>query len=38
MDKQVIIRVLFFAGSKDLAGLSETTLQVKSRISFEELK
>jgi molybdopterin converting factor subunit 1 len=38
MDRQVSIKVLFFAISKDLAGKSESSLKVKSKISCEELK
>lgn len=35
---QVDIKVLFFAISRELAGISESHIKVKSRITFEELK
>lgn len=35
---QVDIKVLFFAISRELAGISESSIKVKSKISFEELK
>lgn len=36
--ERVTLRILFFAASKDLAGVSQSTLEVPSRISFEALK
>lgn len=35
---QVDVKVLFFAISRELAGKSESSIKVNSRISFEELK
>lgn len=34
----VTIKVLFFAVSKEISGKSESELQVKSKISYDELK
>lgn len=36
--ERVKLKILFFASSKDLAGLNQSTLDLPSRISFEELK
>jgi molybdopterin converting factor subunit 1 len=36
--ERVTIKVLFFAASKDLAGVNQSTLSLPSRISFDELK
>lgn len=38
MEDQVVIRILFFAASKELAGIKETSLKVEKSISFERLK
>jgi molybdopterin converting factor subunit 1 len=34
----VDVKILFFAASKELAGKNETTLSIKKKISFTELK
>lgn len=34
----VTIKVLFFAASKEISGLSESELRVKSKITYDELK
>lgn len=35
---RVNLRILFFAASKELAGVNQSTLELPSKISFEELK
>lgn len=35
---QVQVKVLFFASAKEVSGKSEDSLQVKSKLSYEELK
>lgn len=35
---EVTVKVLFFAIAKELAGTSQSSIKVKSKISFEELK
>lgn len=34
----VTVKVLFFAASKEIAGRSEAEFQVKSKVSYDELK
>lgn len=35
---QVHVKVLFFASAKEVSGKSEVSLQVKAKLSYEELK
>ena len=35
---QVTLKILFFAASKDLAGVNSSTLELPQKISFEDLK
>lgn len=37
MNDQVLIKILFFAKSREIAGLSETNLKVKNKISGNQL-
>lgn len=35
---QVHVKVLFFASAKEVSGKSEVSLQVKAKLSYDELK